>query len=205
MARSTKPAEKILDKALELAAKRGWEEVRLQEVADSLGIGLDEVHRHYRQKDDLAEALFDRADRAVLAMAGSEEFRKLHGRDRLRKAIMTWLDSLAPYRHIVIDIFKYKLEPGHIHFQVLGALRVSRTVQWFLEAAGSRTSHLGRIMEEVGASSVYITTLIYWLMDKSTESGKTNDFLDRLLRKSGTFAMWVNPDSVITKEAEQLE
>lgn len=205
MAKSTKPADRILDKALELAAQHSWEEVRLQEVADSLGIGLEEVHQYYRQKDDLAEALFDRADRAVLAAAASEEFRKLHGRDRLRKAIMTWLNALAPFRHTVIDIFKYKLEPGHIHFQVLGALRVSRTVQWFLEAAGSRTSHTSRIMEEVGTSAVYITTLVYWLTDPSTESGKTNDFLDRLLRKSGVVAAWVNPRSVITRQVEQLD
>ena len=31
-----------------------------------LGIGLAEIHRHYRQKDDLAEAWFDRADLALI-------------------------------------------------------------------------------------------------------------------------------------------
>jgi len=205
MAKATKLDEKILDKALELAAERTWEDVRLQQVANALGISLDEVRQYYRQKDDLAEALFDRADRAVLAASDSAEFRQLNGRDRLRKAIMIWLHELAPYRHVVIDIFKYKLEPGHIHFQVLGALRVSRTVQWFLEAAGSRTSHLSRIMEEVGTTSVYLSTLIYWLTDPSTESGRTNDFVDRLLRKSEILAAWVNPHSVITQPAEQLE
>lgn len=205
MARTTKLNEKILDKALELAAERTWEDVRLQQVADALGISLDDVRQCYRQKDDLAEALFDRADQAMLSASGSEDFRKLNGRDRVRKAIMIWLHALAPYRHIVIDIFKYKLEPGHIHFQVLGALRVSRTVQWMLEAAGSRTSHLSRIMEEVGTTSVYLSALIYWLTDTSTESGRTNDFVDRLLRKSETLAAWVNPHSVITKQAEQLE
>lgn len=205
MANPSKSAAKILDKALELAAQRSWEEVRLQDIAAALGVGLDEVRQHYRQKDDLAEALFDRADQAVLALSGNDEFRLLCGRDRLRKAIMTWLQTLAPHRRAVIDIFKYKLEPGHIHFQVLGALRVSRTVQWFLEAAGSRTAHLSRIMEEVGTSSVYLATLVYWLRDTSTVSGKTNDFLDRLLHKSENLAAWVNPAAVVTQPAQTHE
>jgi ubiquinone biosynthesis protein COQ9 len=187
MAKSTKLADKILDKALELAAERSWEELRLQEVAAALDISLDDIRQFYRQKDDIAEALFDRADQSVLI------------------AILTWLRTLAPYRPTVIDIFKYKLEPGHLHFQILGVLRVSRTVQWFLEAAGSKTSHLSRIMEEIGTTSVYLTTLAYWLTDQSTECGKTNDFIDKLLRKSESLAVWANPDSVITKSADQLE
>ena len=205
MAKSTKLADKILDKALELAAERSWEELRLQEVAVALDISLDDIRQFYRQKDDIAEALFDRADQSVLIAAKHSEFRQLCGRDRIRKAILTWLRTLAPYRPTVIDIFKYKLEPGHIHFQILGVLRVSRTVQWFLEAAGSKTSHFSRIMEEIGTTSVYLTTLAYWLTDPSTECGKTNDFIDKLLRKSESLAVRVNPDSVITKSADQLE
>ncbi len=205
MAKSTKLADKILDKALELAAERSWEELRLQEVAAALDISLDDIRQLYRQKDDIAEALFDRADQSVLIAAKLSEFSQLSGRDRIRKAILTWLRTLAPYRPTVIDIFKYKLEPGHLHFQILGVLRVSRTVQWFLEAAGSKTAHLSRIMEEIGTTGVYLTTLAYWLTDQSTECGKTNDFIDKLLQKSESLAVRVNPDSVITKSADQLE
>jgi len=205
MAKSTQLADKILDKALEQAAETSWEEVRLQAVADELGISLDDIRKHYRQKDDLAEALFDRADQAVLSETRNEAFRNLCGRDRIRKAIMIWLRTLAPYRKTVIDIFKYKLEPGHIHFQVLGVLRVSRTVQWFLEAAGSKTSGLSRIMEEIGTTSIYLTTLVYWLGDQSVENGKTNDFLEKLLRRSEAIASWVNPASVITESSRELE
>lgn len=205
MAKSTKIADKILDKALALAAESSWENVRLQQVADALDIGLEDMRQHYRQKDDLAEALFDRADQAVLTESNSAEFKRLCGRDRVRKAIMTWLVALAPHRHAVIDIFKYKLEPGHIHFQVLGVLRVSRTVQWILEATGSRTSHLSRIMEEVGTTGVYLTTLVYWLTDRSEDFCKTNDFIGKLLSNSEKLARWVNMNSVIMQSSEQLE
>src|SRR3972149_2505449 len=113
MTKTKKVSDRILDKALDLAKESSWERVRLQQVAAALAIGLDEVRLHYRQKDDLAEALFDRADQAVLTTSGSKDFKALCGRDRLRVAIMTWLGVLTPYRRTVLDMFKYKLEPGH--------------------------------------------------------------------------------------------
>lgn len=205
MTSSTKLADKILENALLLATESSWEKVRLQQIADASGINLEQVRQYYRQKDDLAEALFDRADQAMLTFSDNVEFKKLCGRDRLREAIMTWLRSLTPYRHTVIDIFKYKLEPGHIHFQTLGVLRVSRTVQWMLEASGSKTSHLSRIAEELGATSIYLAALVYWLRDRSADSRNTSDFIDRLLEKSEKLAGWINPGSIIRQPADQIE
>jgi len=192
-------AEIILDKALELAAADSWEKVRLQDVARALDIGLDEIYRYYHQKDDLAEALFDRADQLLLATAVDPEFKALCGRERIQNAILSWLAALAPYRPTVIEMFGYKLEPGHIHLQVLGVLRVSRTVQWILEAAGSRTIGFSRIMEEIGTTSVFLSAVICWLRDTSAESVKTRDFTRRLLQRSESLARQLNPESIITK------
>ena len=59
----TDPAH-ILDNALQLADVCGWERLHLFDVAAALDIGLDDIARHYRDKDDLVEAWFDRADLA---------------------------------------------------------------------------------------------------------------------------------------------
>jgi AcrR family transcriptional regulator len=199
MAKTVTSAEAILDRALVLAAISSWEKMRLQDVAQDLNIDLQEIYRHYRQKDDLAEELFNRADRAVLATAGDLGFKALSGQERIREAILIWLDVLAPHRAAVIQMFGYKLEPGHIHLQVLGVLRVSRTVQWFLEAAGSRTTGLARILEEIGTTGVFLSTLVCWLRDTTAESVATRDFSARLLQRSEALAKRVNPDSIITK------
>ncbi|MGH8120497.1 MAG: TetR/AcrR family transcriptional regulator [Gammaproteobacteria bacterium] len=205
MAKTHKVSDRILDKALELAQASSWEQVRLQQVSEALGFDLEEVRRHFRQKDDLAEALFDRADQAVLAASGSGNFRNLCGRDRLRVAIMTWLGVLTPHHRAVFAMLKYKLEPGHIHLQAFGVVRLSRTVQWFLEATCSRTTHLARTLEEIGTTAVFLATVAYWLTDHAEHSVNTNDFLDRLLHKSEALARSVNPDSVITRPAGHLE
>ena len=199
MAKTVISADAILDRALGLAASSSWEKIRLQDVAQDLHVDLQDIYKHYRQKDDLAEELFNRADRAALAIAGDPEFVALSGRERIHVAILTWLEVLAPHRAAVIQMFGYKLEPGHIHLQVLGILRVSRTVQWFLETAGSRTTGLSRILEEIGTTGVFLSTLICWLRDTTAASKVTRDFSARLLQRSEALAQQINPDSIITK------
>jgi len=191
----------ILDKALELADAGSWESVRMYDIASELGIGLDEISRHYQQKDDLAEALFNRADQVMLSEATKDGFDELSGRKRIHRVIMAWLSALAPHRRALIDILKYKLEFGHIHLQVLGMLRVSRTVQWMLESVGSKTVSLSRIAEEVGTTSVFLTTLGCWLTDHTEGYARTEKLLDSLLCKSENLASVVNPLSVVAQPA----
>jgi hypothetical protein len=74
-----------------------------------------------------------------------------------------------------------KLEPGHIHIQFPGLMRVSRTVQWMREAAGYDASFPRRAVEEVAHTSVYLATFTYWMSDESPQSERTRRFLDRQL------------------------
>lgn len=198
-------ADNILDKALELAESGSWESVRLSNIADELEISLDELSQHYRQKDDLAEAMFNRVDQIMMAEASKAEFNKLHGRERIHCVIMAWLLALAPHRRAALDMLKYKLEFGHIHLQASGILRISRTVQWMLDAAGSKTVHLARIAEEIGTTSIFLTTFMYWLTDHSEGYTKTIKILDSLLRKAEKLAYVVNPSSLITQPGSQQE
>ena len=46
-------AATILNTAMELAEDRSWEQLRLQDIASKLNISLDDIRRHYAQKDDL--------------------------------------------------------------------------------------------------------------------------------------------------------
>lgn len=177
-------ARRILDKALEMAEASSWETLHLYDIAAALDITLEQIREHYQQKDDLVEAWFDRADSAMLSDAASREFAQLSGRERIHRAIMTWLQALVRHRRITGEMLRYKLEFGHIHLQVLGIMRVSRTVQWVREAAQQEATHLQRILEEVVLTSIYLATFASWLRDDSPGSEDTGRFLDGLLRQS---------------------
>ncbi len=164
-------ADRILDKALELAAAASWESLRLYQVADALGVGLDAIHAHYRQKDDLVEALFDRADRAMLAAARPEGFAGWPRRARFDHVLGQWLEALAPYRALLPGMLAYKLEPGHLHLHVQGLLRISRTVQWLREAARDDAAGLPRIAAEVADTARYLGRFGAWLAAAPRSSG----------------------------------
>lgn len=173
--------DRILDTALVLAQEHGWESIRLHEIAGVLGISLDEIRQYYREKEDLVDAWFDRADAAMLKEAELAGFESLPVRQKLHRLIMVWLGALAPYRRVTRQMLVNKLEPGHLHVQIPALLRISRTVQWLREAAGMTASWTRRAFEESTLTGIYLLTFSGWLLDDSPRADKTRRCLDRLL------------------------
>ena len=173
--------ERILDTALELAEASSWERLHLHTVAGVLHIGLDEVLSHYPQKDDLADAWFDRADRAMLGAERGLAFLDLPLRERLHQVICSWLDALAPHRRLTREMLAYKLEPGHVHLQALGIMRVSRTVQWFREAARQDRTGLRRLVDESVLTVIYLVVFARWLFDDSEDGRRSKALLETAL------------------------
>ncbi len=176
--------ERIVDTALDLAERSSWETVRLHQVAVALGIALDDVRAHFREKEDIVDAWFDRADAAMLREAARIEVAALPMRARLHHTLMAWLAVLATHRRPTRQMIVNKLEPGHVHYQIAGLLRVSRTVQWWREAAGCRAALPRRAFEEVGHTGIYLATFAYWMRDESEGARRTVEFLDRLLGRA---------------------
>ncbi|WP_375740744.1 TetR/AcrR family transcriptional regulator [Pseudomonas boanensis] len=175
-------AQQILDSALHLADTCGWERLHLFDVANDLGVGLDAIAKHFAQKDDLVEAWFDRADKALLVRGEASDLAALSPEKRLEELLIAWLKSLGGHRAVTGQMLLYKLEPGHIHLQVLGVLRISRTVQWWREAARRETLHLSRIIEEGLLTTAYLRTFIHWLRHPQEDDADLRALLRRQLR-----------------------
>ena len=180
-------ADTILDSALQLAAKTGWEQLTLQQIAAALQISLADIYRHYRQKDDLVDAWFDRADQALLSAVISTA---LPASARLQQAMQHWLAALAPYHKLTGQMLLYKLEPGHIHLQLAGILRISRTVQWLREAASLNARGTARIGQELALSSLFVAVFIYWLNDSSPAQQRSQQILQRKLQCGDAVRLW---------------
>ncbi|MBT8117468.1 MAG: hypothetical protein KJO66_06515 [Gammaproteobacteria bacterium] len=195
-------ADVILDKALELGETAGWDALRLHKVADALHLSLDEIRTCYPQKDALAEAWFDRADQAALAASGRDGFPALAERTRLSMVIMAWLDTLLPHRRLTRSMLGYKLEPGHLHLQALGIQRISRTVQWFMEAAQPDVSGLQRTAMESALTTTYLAIFARWLLDNSPDSRDTRRRLDAALLRQEKILAALFRQTVNRKQAD---
>ncbi len=183
MVKQNTVAEKILDTALEQAERCNWESLNLHTVAKTLDISLHEIKKFYPQKDDLVEAWFDRADKAVLAEKASEDFSALAAHERVHKVMMLWFLSMSKHRRVTRQMLYYKLELGHVHLQVLGIMRISRTVQWFREAALLKTKDIHRIIEELSLTRIYLCGFARWLFDDSKSSLRTDRYLRAALKR----------------------
>ena len=181
----------ILDTALRLADASSWEAVRLHQVAAELGISLDDIRAHFREKEELVDAWFDRADRALLEQARMPDVATLSTRGRLARALMAWLDTLAPHRRVTRQMVANKFEPGHLHYQIDGALRVSRTVQWWREAAARDNQLPWRAIEETALTGIFLSVFGFWMQDDSPGTQRTRALLERLLEQAARAAAWV--------------
>jgi AcrR family transcriptional regulator len=182
MKRQTISASQILESALRLADVCGWERLHLFDVAADLDSGLDTIAAHYREKDQLVEAWFDRADQAMLKRGNAADLDALEPSKRLEELLVAWLDSLAAHRSVTAQMLLYKLEPGHVHLQILGLLRISRTVQWWREGARRKNQQLPRITEECLLTGAYLRSFIHWLRHPEEDAAEFRAFLRRQLR-----------------------
>lgn len=172
----------IVHTALRLAEQAGsWDAVHVHAVARELGIGLDEVRRHFGDKDAIAEGFFDIADAALLAAGQQPGWASLPVRERLYRAITAWIDALAAHRRLVPGMLGYKLHPEHVHLQVRGVARISRTAQWIRETALLTSTGWRREAEEAVITSIYLTTFTLWTVDSSRGAERTRRLLRRLL------------------------
>jgi len=175
-------AERILDTALEQAEVSSWDSVNMHDIASTLDISLLDIKTIYPQKDDMVEAWFDRADKTILSQKTSKDFSSRDAHERLHQLMMLWLCSMKDHRRVTRQMLYYKLEPGHIHLQALGIMRISRTVQWFREAALLKTKNIHRVIEEVSLTRIYIFAFTRWLFDDSKDNVRTDHYLRSALK-----------------------
>ncbi len=179
MARKRPTRDAMVNAALTVAEREGWEAVRLHQIAAECGGGLDDVHRHFSEKDEIIDAWLDRADAAMLALHDRDRLTGHNARQRLYRLITTWLDTLAPHQRVTREMIGHKLEPGHLHVQFPALLRISRTVQWLREAARLDAPLPRRALEETALTALFVKTFLHWLDDDSPDQERTRRRLDR--------------------------
>jgi len=173
--------ESVIDTAMQLTAKRGWERVSLRDVARAANLPLAALYSRFPGKTRLLAALSERVDSAVLAEHDPADTADEPARDRLFDVLMLRFDHLQPYRTAIGSILRcYQRDP----VLALGGLRrLRRSMTWMLEAADLTTSGVRGEMRVTGLCAIYVATLRVWVDDDSTDMAKTMAALDGYLRR----------------------
>ncbi len=81
------PEQRLIDAALELAARQGWRRTGLAEIAAAAGLKLHEAYALHRSKASILRAFMRRIDASVLAGGGRSGTART-ARDRLFETLM---------------------------------------------------------------------------------------------------------------------
>lgn len=88
--------EDILEAALKLLGPhRGVSTLSLREVAREAGIAPNSFYRHFRDTDELAVALIDRAGRSLRVIIGEARHRASMDRSVVRSSVEAFMEQLA--------------------------------------------------------------------------------------------------------------
>lgn len=171
---------RLLDAALDLAAREGWRALTLNGLAKEAGVPLSRVHGVFPSKWTILNAFADRVDEAVLARPapGAGE----PARDRLFDVLMRRFDAMQPHKPAVIamahDLAREPLSA------VCTWPRLVKSMAWMLEAAGLDSSGLAGLVRTKGLAVLYLAALRTWLSDDSADLARTMAVLDRGLRQA---------------------
>ncbi len=172
-------ADRLIAAALAEADTTGWEALRLARVAEREGVTLVEVHVIFASVDALADAWLDRAERRMVSLAPA--LAELATKERIARAILGWLDELAPHRAVARQVLVGKLYPGHPHLVAGAVMRLSRTVQLLREVAGLHAPPPRRQIEEIVLTNLFVATILRWARDRSEGQDDTRRWLRRRL------------------------
>lgn len=176
-------SDRIVDEAVAFAEEVGWSTLRLSDLAARLGVPARDLRACYRDKDAVADAWFGRAMAAMLAPP-PEGFDALPAAGRLHLLMLRWFDALAGHRAVTGQMLREKLYPSHPHHWVPMIFSLSRTVQWWRDAARLEARGRRRQLEEIGLTALFLATLRVWLADDSPEQERTRAFLERGLARA---------------------
>ncbi|MCE8001384.1 hypothetical protein [Billgrantia ethanolica] len=185
-------ADLVVDEAVRQAEERGWQAVRLSDVARNLELPMSVVLERFRDMDAVANAWFQRGWRAMLAEK-PETFDDWPERVRIEHCLQAWFDTFAAHRQVTVQMLRTKAHLPHPHTWVPLVFDLSRTVQWLREAArlearyGTRRAQL----EEVALTSLFVAALAVWARDTSEGQRKTRHFIDKRLKRGESWMRWV--------------
>ena len=169
----------LLEATLPEVTFDGWSLVALRNGAKSAGIAESEISLLF--PDGPGEAalwLDDWADRKMLAALDAMDLAEMKVRRRVAAGVEARLTVLAPYREAVRRAIALKATPW-------GAVRAAqilyRTVDAIWYAAGDTATDFNFYTKRSLLAAAYTPTILYWLNDRSENSGDSFAFLDRRL------------------------
>jgi AcrR family transcriptional regulator len=172
----------ILEKALELFRKRGFEVTTMREIAQAAKVATGAAYYYFPSKEAIVAAYYDEVQRLHAVKVREELLEKEGLGPRLACVMHSKLDILWVDRKLLGALFRYSGEPGH-PLSVFGkATEAQRkqSMEVFREALAG--IEIGEELKEVlpwGMWLLHLGMILYFIHDDSEGQGRTHRLVDR--------------------------
>jgi AcrR family transcriptional regulator len=171
----------VLETALTLFRRNGFEETTLRDIAAAADLSLGAAYYYFPSKEAIVGAYYDYVQEKHVALA-REAFETAGDlRERLRAALHTKIDVMQHDRQILRALFRYGGEPDHPLAWFGPATRAQRRlcIDLFAEAlAGERLPEDVRDAAPVLLWTLHMGILLYFLYDSSAGQRRTRRLID---------------------------
>jgi AcrR family transcriptional regulator len=179
--------QKIVDAALYLFEKKGFDKTTTKAIAQRAGIAEGTVFNYFQTKDDIALHFFEQeVDHAIETVRANPRLRKAPLEEKLFALVQAQIDYLAPYEHFIGASVVHALRPGSkLAFSAkANALRARYVafVEELIEGSFEKSSPTLSWIAPHAFWIYYLGVLLYWLHDTSEGKQNTLAFLDRSLQ-----------------------
>jgi AcrR family transcriptional regulator len=179
--RSEATRERILDTAIGLFRKNGFDETTMREVAREVGVALGLTYHYFPSKEALVMAYYERVQREHRIVAREELTQTRSLRDRLAMLLHTKLDILKDDRKLLGALFRYTGNPKHPLSFLGESTAPLRTDCMNLFAEAFEPERLAEDLRELlplAMWALHMGVLLYFLYDSSPNLKRTRKLVD---------------------------
>jgi AcrR family transcriptional regulator len=177
----TNKRQAIVDALMDLAARRPWHQIEINDVAEAAQVSLSEFRDLFPSKGAVLGALSRQIDRQVLE-GTTDDLAGEPARERVFDVMMRRFDALTPYKEALRRIFR-DLQYDPLSLAALNQVSLN-SMRFMLAAAGIGTEGPLGGLKLQGAVLVYSNTMRTWFEDDDPTLARTMARLDRELRRS---------------------
>ncbi|GJL90319.1 MAG: hypothetical protein DHS20C03_40280 [Minwuia thermotolerans] len=169
--------DRITDAALMHAAFDGWTDQALRAAARDAGASELDIYRAFPGGvEDLLDHHLLMADRRMVEDILALDLDTMKIREKITRAVRMRLEAAEPHKEAVRRGFNHL---GLPHRGPRASRALWRTVDLIWRAIGDTSTDFNFYTKRTLLAGVYMSTLLFWLNDRSDDHADTWAFLDR--------------------------
>lgn len=177
---------RILDAALRLFDKQGYDETTMRDIAAEAGLATGAAYYYFRSKPELIMAFYEETCGRIARELPARLARLRSLKSRIQAVLDMWLELFTPHREFLVVLFRSTVDPRNPLSPFAPETRdIRRTaISWFEQALEGASSSIPKDLRPHMPKLLWLYQMgiiLFWLHDNSSRQKRTRTLLDGTL------------------------